>query len=94
MPCALVGALQFWLPAVKLTVWPEIGVAGFCETSTSDAMRLTIWPSIAPFGLWFRVIKVESEPGPQVTDAWLEAIGVPLTVVTALMVSTPEWPAV
>src|SRR5580692_2512103 len=29
MPCALVGALQFWPPAEKSMVWPESAVAGF-----------------------------------------------------------------
>src|SRR5580693_4399086 len=42
MPCALVGALQFWPPAEKSMVWP----------------------GEAPFGLWLRLTKVVSEPGP------------------------------
>ena len=69
MPCALVGALQFWPPAEKSMVWPDTAVPGVCETSVNDATRLTICPGSADFGLWLRLKKVVSEPAPQVTTA-------------------------
>ncbi len=91
VPAEVVVAVHEALPKVNVTGCPEIAAIGLAETSDSEATTVTGWLTVPPWGLGFKVRKLECLPAVHVTCAIFELNCVALA--EAVAATTESLPA-